>query len=298
MSSERSLPRSAVCGGRLNDLDTSATDKDPSSLPPATSNLPPLILSPLKYDKIDPHQDFVDEGCLLSRLDITVERLTSGLLSPNVCRKYEILADRYFQLLGKYGDRPIPVSEFRGLERDIEAFEELRPNLTPESIAIQNALLHSQRLEMFARWGPVMAEEDPELFAKVEKMTEGASDPSNSGVSEADVEEMMAKTKATHEEVQRRLVEDIEAMQADRAKLDEGQTASEFGCTLARLRNSIEVEKTLGDREKQLRRGQRDEELREGRRQLEREMEEMIRQFEDLDKQADRKMDELEKQLP
>ncbi|KAK0933177.1 hypothetical protein LTR29_015253 [Friedmanniomyces endolithicus] len=284
MSSERSLPRSAVCGGRLNDLDTSATDKDPSSLPPATSNLPPLILSPLKYDKIDPHQDFVDEGCLLSRLDITVERLTSGLLSPNVCRKYEILADRYFQLLGKYGDRPIPVSEFRGLERDIEAFEELRPNLTPESIAIQNALLHSQRLEMFARWGPVMAEEDPELFAKVEKMTEGASDPSNSGVSEADVEEMMAKTKATHEEVQRRLVEDIEAMQADRAKLDEGQTAK--------------VEKTLGDREKQLRRGQRDEELREGRRQLEREMEEMIRQFEDLDKQADRKMDELEKQLP
>ncbi|KAK0287561.1 hypothetical protein LTR91_003015 [Friedmanniomyces endolithicus] len=284
MSSERSLPRSAVCGGRLNDLDTSATDKDPSSLPPATSNLPPLILSPLKYDKIDPHQDFVDEGCLLSRLDITVERLTSRLLSPNVCRKYEILADRYFQLLGKYGDRPIPVSEFRGLERDIEAFEELRPNLTPESIAIQNALLHSQRLEVFARWGPVMAEEDPELFAKVEKMTEGASDPSNSGVSEADVEEMMAKTKATHEEVQRRLVEDIEAMQADRAKLDEGQTAK--------------VEKTLGDREKQLRRGQRDKELREGRRQLEREMEEMIRQFEDLDKQADRKMDELEKQLP
>ncbi|KAK1053809.1 hypothetical protein LTS16_000840 [Friedmanniomyces endolithicus] len=284
MSSERSLPRSAVCGGRLNDLDTSATDKDPSSLPPATSNLPPLILSPLKYDKIDPHQDFVDEGCLLSRLDITVERLTSRLLSPNVCRKYEILADRYFQLLGKYGNRPIPVSEFRGLERDIEAFEELRPNLTPESIAIQNALLHSQRLEVFARWGPVMAEEDPELFAKVEKMTEGASDPSNSGVSEADVEEMMAKTKATHEEVQRRLVEDIEAMQADRAKLDEGQTAK--------------VEKTLGDREKQLRRGQRDKELREGRRQLEREMEEMIRQFEDLDKQADRKMDELEKQLP
>ncbi|KAK0314649.1 hypothetical protein LTR01_001473 [Friedmanniomyces endolithicus] len=284
MSSERSLPRSAVCGGRLNDLDTSATDKDLSSLPPATSNLPPLILSPLKYDKIDPHQDFVDEGCLLSRLDITVERLTSGLLSPNVCRKYEILADRYFQLLGKYGDRPIPVSEFRGLERDIEAFEELRPNLTPESIAIQNALLHSQRLEIFARWGPVMVEEDPDLFAKVEKMTEGASDFGNGGASEADVREMMAKTKATHEEVQRRLVEDIEAMQADRAKLDEGQAAK--------------VEKTLGDREKQLRRGQRDKELREGRRQLEREMEEMIRQFEDLDKQADRKMDELEKQLP
>ncbi|KAK1059810.1 hypothetical protein LTR74_012327 [Friedmanniomyces endolithicus] len=263
MRSELSLPLSA--GGRPNDRDISAADKHPSSLPPAITNLPPLVLSPLKYDKIDPHQEFVDEGCLLSRLDITVERLTSGLLSPNVCRKYEILADRYFQLLGKYGDRPIPVSDFRGLERDIEAFEELRLNLTPEILAIQNALLHGKRLEMFARWGPVMAEKDPELFAQMEKMTEGASDPSNGEASAADVEEMRAKTKAAHEEVQRRLVEDIEALQADRAKLDEGQTASEFGCTLARLRNSIEVEKTLDDREKQLRRGQRDKELKEGR---------------------------------
>ncbi|KAK0786856.1 hypothetical protein LTR75_013074 [Friedmanniomyces endolithicus] len=298
MSSERSLPRSAVDGGRLNHLDISAADKHPSSLLPTIPNLPPLVLSPLKYDKIDSNQEFVDEDCLLLRLDTTVERLTSGLLSPNVCRKYEILADRYFQLLGKYGDRLIPVSEFRGLERDIEAFEELRPNLTPELLAIQNALLHSKRSERFARWGPFMAEKDPELFAKVEKMTESASDLGNGESSEAKEEKMRAETEVAHEEVQRRLVEDIGALQADRAKLDEGQTASEFGCTLARLRNSIEVDKTLTDREKQLRRSQRDKELREGRRQLEREMEEMVRQFEELDKQADRRLDEIEKQVP
>ncbi|KAK1056763.1 hypothetical protein LTR74_014643, partial [Friedmanniomyces endolithicus] len=225
-------------------------------------------------------------------------RLTSGLLSPNVCREYEILADRYFQLLGKYGDRPIPVSEFRELEKSVEAFEELRPNLTPELLAIQNALLHSKRLEMFACWGPVMAEKDPELFAKMETMTEGASDLGNDEASGANEGKMRAGTETVYEEVQRRLVQDIEAMQADRAKLDEGQTASEFGCTLARLRDGIEVEKTLGDREKQLRRSQRDKELREGRRQLEREMEEMVRQFEELDKQADMKLDEMEKQLP
>ena len=297
ISSERSPGRSAV-DGRPNDRDISAEDKHPSSLPPAITILPPLVLLPLKYDKIDPHQEFVDEGCLLSRLDITVERLTSGPLSPNICRKYEILADRYFQLLGKYGDRPIPVSEFRELEKSIEAFEELRPNLTPELLAIQNALLHSQRSEMFARWGPVMAEKVPELFSKVDKMTRGASDLCNGEASEANEKTMRARTEAAYEEVQRRLVEDIVALQADRATLDEGQTTSELGCTLARLRNSIEVDKTLDDKEKQLRRGQRDKELREDRRQLEREMEEMVRQFEELDKQADMKLDEMEKQLP
>ncbi|KAK0278430.1 hypothetical protein LTR35_009169 [Friedmanniomyces endolithicus] len=214
MSSERSIPLSA--GGRPNDRDISTADKHPSSLlPTLQGSAPPLVLSPLKYDKIDPHQDVVDEGCLLSRLDITVERLTSGLLSPNVCREY-------FQLLGKYGDRPIPVSEFRELEKSVEAFEELRPNLTPELLAIQNALLHSKRLEMFACWGPVMAEKDPEMFAKMETMTEGASDLGNDEASGANEGKMRAGTETVYEEVQRRLVQDIEAMQADRAKLDEG----------------------------------------------------------------------------